>query len=130
MPPPSPDTLTLQPDIAYDRYGDEVEIERPAVNNLEDEARTDFTRLNEGFQQGVLDALAGALFEMPIVHFIVRAFLPDGMDEVTAHMEMDHKMGLRPKPDTHRNISASDRTSARLAALLNDAIAVAASRAV
>jgi hypothetical protein len=70
------------------------------------------------------------LFETPIVHFIVHAFLADGMDEVMAHMtaieaglglEMDHRRGLRPKPDSHRNVSASDRAAARLAALLNDA---------
>lgn len=137
MAPPSPDTLSLQPDIAYDRYGDEVEIERPTVNNLEDEARSDFTRLDETLWQSVLDARAGVLFETPIVHFIVRAFLADGMDEVMAHMtaieaglglEMDHRRGLRPKPDSHRNVSPSDRAAARLAALLNDANAATAYR--
>ncbi|MBO9111939.1 hypothetical protein J5288_24775 [Agrobacterium sp. S2/73] len=137
MAPPSPDTLSVQPDIAYDQYGDEVEIERPTVNNLEDEARTDFNQLNESFWQSVLDARAGALFETPIVHFIVRAFLADGMDEVMAHMtaieaglglEMDHRRGLRPKPDAHRNVSASDRTAARLAALLSDAATAVAYR--
>ncbi|AVH45555.1 hypothetical protein [Agrobacterium tumefaciens] len=137
MAPPSPDTLSLQPDIAYDRYGDEVEIERPTVNNLEDEARTDFTRMNESLWQNVLAARAGVLFETPIVHFIVRAFLADGMDEIMAHMtaieaglglEMDHRRGLRPKPDAHRNVSPSDRAAARLAALLNDANAATAYR--
>ncbi|MBW9089847.1 hypothetical protein JNB91_18700 [Rhizobium wenxiniae] len=137
MAPPSPNTLSLQPDIAYDRYGDEVEIERPTVNNLEEEARTDFTRLDETLWQSVLDARAGVLFETPIVHFIVRAFLADGMDEVMAHMtaieaglglEMDHRRGLRPKPDAHRDVSPSDRAAARLAALLNDATAATAYR--
>lgn len=137
MAPPSPDTLSLQPDIAYDQYGDEIEIERPTVNNLEDEARSSFNRLDESLWRGVLDARAGALFETPIVHFIVRAFLADGMDEVMAHMtaieaglglEMDHRRGLRPKPDAHKNVSASDRTAARLAALLNDATAATAYR--
>ncbi|MBD9389669.1 hypothetical protein IB237_20960 [Agrobacterium sp. AGB01] len=137
MAPPSPDTLSLQPDIAYDQYGDEVEIERPTVNNLEDEARTNFKRLNESLWQNVLHARASTLFETPIVHFIVRAFLADGMDEVMAHMtaieaglglEMDHRRGLRPKPDAHRNVCASDRAAARLAALLNDANAAIAYR--
>lgn len=137
MAPPGPDTLTLQPDIAYDQYGDEVEIERPSVNNLEDQARVNFSRLNENLWQSVLHARAGALFETPIVHFIVRAFLADGMDEVMAHMtaieaglglEMDHRRGLRPKPDAHRDVSPSDRAAARLAALLNDVTAATAYR--
>jgi hypothetical protein len=137
MAPPSPDTLSLQPDIAYDQYGEEVEIERPSVNNLEDEARTDFNRLDESLWKRVLAARAGPLFETPVVHFIVRAFMADGMDEVMAHMtaieaglglEMDHRRALRPKPDTHRDVSASDRAAARLAALLNDANAATAYR--
>jgi hypothetical protein len=137
MAPPSPDTLTLRPDFAYDRHGDEVEIERPAVNDLEDEARASFIKFDESLWRRVLNARGGALFETPIVHFIVRAFLADGMDEIMAHMtaieaglglEMDHRRGLRPKPDAHRNVSASDRTAARLAALLNDPAAAVAYR--
>ncbi|MBB3358814.1 MULTISPECIES: hypothetical protein [unclassified Novosphingobium] len=69
------------------------------------------------------------LFETPIAHFLVRAFLADGMDEVMAHMtaieaamglEMDHKKWMRPKPDKHKGRSATDRVAARIAALLND----------
>jgi hypothetical protein len=76
------------------------------------------------------------LFETPIVHFMVRAFLADGMDEVMAHMtaieaavglEMDHKRNLRPKPDPHKAISSStERVAARLAAILNDRASVQA----
>ncbi len=56
------------------------------------------------------------LFETPLVHFLVRAFLADGIDEVMAHMtaieaalgvEMDHKRKLRPKPDRHPKPSAT-----------------------
>jgi hypothetical protein len=75
-------------------------------------------------------ARAHPLFETPIAHFLVRAFLSDGMDEVMAHMtageaavglEMDHKKRIRPKPDPHREVStATERVALRMAALLND----------
>src|SRR3546814_10194725 len=68
---------------------------------------------------------------LPILeHFLVRAFLADGMDEVMAHMtaieaalglEMDHKTRLRPKPDPHKNVSsATGRVAARITAIMND----------
>lgn len=70
------------------------------------------------------------LFETPVVHFLVRAFLADGIDEVMAHMtaieaalglESDHKRKLRPKPDLHPKLSPTERVAARIGAALTDA---------
>ena len=70
---------------------------------------------------------------MPVEHFLVRAFLADGIDEVMAHMtaieaalglEMDHKRKARPKPDPHPKRSPTDRVAARIGAALTDAKAV------
>jgi len=80
-------------------------------------------------------ARATPLFETPIVHFLVRAFLSDGIDEVMAHMtaieaavglEMDHKAFMRPRPDQHKGMKATDRVAARIGALLNDRSSVQA----
>jgi len=64
-----------------------------------------------------------------VVHFLVRAFLADGIDEVMAHMtaieaalglEMDYMRKLRPKPDPHPKPSATERVAARIGAALTD----------
>ncbi|HUD91621.1 hypothetical protein [Sphingobium sp.] len=74
-------------------------------------------------------ARQGPLFETPVAHFLLRAFLSDGIDEVIAHMtaieaavglEMDHKAKLRPKPDLHKGLSATKRVAARIGGMLND----------
>src|SRR3546814_3244820 len=89
----------------------------------------ELARFNNGAWEQLQAARATSLFETPVEHFLVRAFLADGMDEVMAHMtaieaalglEMDHKTRLRPKPDPHKNVSsATGRVAARITAIID-----------
>lgn len=135
-PPPSADSLTLEPWIVEDNWGEEIELERPTTLRLDDDAKVGLTRFTDGAWQELAAARATGLFETPIAHFLVRAFLADGMDEVMAHMtaieaavglEMDHKKWLRPKPDPHKKVSsATERVAARVGAVVSDRASVQA----
>lgn len=135
-PPPSADSLTLEPWIVQGDSGGDIELERPTVLPLDDEAASGLALFTDSAWKDLETARATDLFETPIAHFLVRAFLADGMDEVMAHMtaieaavglEMDHKKWLRPKPDPNKAISsATDRVAARIAAILNDRASVQA----
>lgn len=135
-PPPSADSLTLEPWIVEDDWGEEIELERPTTLHLDDHATTGLALFTDSAWQQLEAARATSLFETPVAHFLVRAFLADGMDEVIAHMtaieaavglEMDHKKWLRPKPDPHKKVSsATERVAARVAAILNDPASVQA----
>jgi hypothetical protein len=117
-------------------WGEDIELERPTVLPLDDDASSGLALLTDGAWKDLEMARATDLFETPIAHFLVRAFLADGMDEVMAHMtaieaavglEMDHKKWLRPKPDPHKAVSsATDRVASRVAAVLNDRASVKA----
>lgn len=132
-PPPSPESLTLEPWIVEDHWGEEIELERPTELPLDDEAKAGLALFTDAAWRELEAARSTSLFETPIAHFLVRAFLADGMDEVMAHMtaieaamglEMDHKKWMRPKPDKHKGRSATERVAARIAALLNDPISI------
>ncbi|MGY3441329.1 hypothetical protein [Bradyrhizobium sp. USDA 4473] len=135
-PPPSADSLTLEPWIVQGDWGEDIELERPTVLPLDDDAATGLALFTDSAWKDLEAARMTDLFETPIAHFLVRAFLADGMDEVMAHMtaieaavglEMDHKKWLRPKPDPHKAVSsATDRVAARIAAALNDPASVQA----
>ncbi|TPL35588.1 hypothetical protein [Mesorhizobium sp. B2-4-8] len=135
-PPPSADSLTLEPWIVQGDWGEDIELERPTVLPLDDAAAQGLAKFDDEAWNELETARATELFETPIAHFLVRAFLADGMDEVMAHMtaveaavglEMDHKKWLRPKPDPHKAVSsATDRVAARVAAALNDSGSVQA----
>jgi hypothetical protein len=135
-PPPSADSLTLEPWIVQGDWGEDIELERPTVLHLDDDAASGLALFTDGAWKELEMARATDLFETPLAHFLVRAFLADGMDEVMAHMtsieaavglEMDHKKWLRPKPDPHKTVSsATDRVAARVAAVLNDRASVQA----
>lgn len=131
--PPNPDTLTIEPWIVQDRWGDTIELERPSTLPLDDRAETELQNLTHSTWNELQVARATPLFETPVVHFVVRAFLADGIDEVMAHMtaieaalglELDHKRRLRSKPDPHPVPSATERVAARIGAALADANAV------
>jgi hypothetical protein len=135
-PPPSADSLTLEPWIVQGDWGEDIELERPTVLPLDDDASSGLALFTDGAWRDLEAARATDLFETPVAHFLVRAFLADGMDEVMAHMtaieaavglEMDHKKGLRPKPDPQKAVSsATDRVAARVAAVLSDRTSVQA----
>ena len=104
--PPSPDDLTLEPDIFEDQWGNEVENERPTTYRLEDVAATQLAGYPPSAWADLEAARAATVFETPVVHFLVRAFLAEGIDEFMAHMttieaalgvELDHRRKLRPK---------------------------------
>ncbi|WP_294539811.1 hypothetical protein [uncultured Rhodoblastus sp.] len=132
-PPPSADRLSLEPDYYQDEWGEEVELERPIALPLDDAAALQLTLLTDSAWKKLVTARATDLFETPIAHFLVRAFLADGMDEVMAHMtaieaavglEMDHRWELRPKPHAHKSVKSTQRVAARVAALLTDCTSV------
>lgn len=135
-PPPSADSLSLEPWIVQDHWGEDVELERPTALRLDDEATSELAQFTDSAWRELQTARSAGLFETPIAHFLVRAFLADGMDEVMAHMtaieaavglEMDHKKWLRPKPDPHKDVSsATQRVAARVAAVLKDGASVQA----
>lgn len=135
-PPPSADSLTLEPWIVQDHWGEDVELERPTTLHLDDEAASELALFTDSAWRELEAARATGLFETPVAHFLVRAFLADGMDEVMAHMtaieaaiglEMDHKKWLRPKPDPRKKVSsATERVAARVGAVLNDRSSVQA----
>lgn len=135
-PPPSADSLTLEPWI-IDQDGEEIELERPAELRLGDDAKEGLARVTNQGWRDLETARASSLFETPIVHFLVRGFLSDGIDEIMAHMtaieaavglEMDHKAYMRPKPDPHKGKTATNRVAARIGAILNDQPSVQAYR--
>ena len=135
-PPPSADSLTLEPWIVQDNWGDDVELERPTTLRLDDDAQSELALFTDIAWRELETARASTLFETPVAHFLVRGFFADGMDEVMAHMtaieaavglEMDHKKWLRPKPDPHKKVSsATERVAARVAAALKDGASVQA----
>ncbi|HQS07309.1 MAG: hypothetical protein B7Y12_03020 [Rhizobiales bacterium 24-66-13] len=131
--PPNPDSFTLEPWIVEDHWGEEIELERPSTLPLDDSAKAELPLFTTAAWTELQAARATPLFETPVAHFLVRAFLADGIDEVMAHMtaieaalglEMDHKRKLRPKPDPHPKPSATERVAARIGAALADAKAV------
>lgn len=125
-PPPSADSLTLEPCVVQGDWGEDIELERPTVLPLDDDAFSGLALFTNDAWRDLETARATNLFETPIAHFLVRAFLADGMDEIMAHMttieaavglEMDHKKRLRPKPDPHKTVSSA---TDRVAAVLSD----------
>lgn len=135
--PPNADSLTLEPWITYDHHGEEEELETTTALPLDDAAATlaDWT---EAKWKAHERACRGALLRTPVAHFLVRGFAEDGMDEVMAHMtcieaalgtEADHFRWLRPKTEP-APYSATDRVGARITALLDDAEAALAYKAL
>jgi hypothetical protein len=131
--PPNPDSLTLEPWIVEGHWGEEIELERPSTLPLDDSAKAELQLFTDAAWTELQAARSTPLFETPVVHFFVRAFLADSIDEVMAHMtaieaalglESDHKRQLRPKPDPHPKLSATERVAARIGAAITDAKAV------
>jgi len=123
---PSPDSLSWEPQALTDSWGDVVEVERPVVLPLEDEAAAAVPAWNGPYYERVTRARASPLFETPVVHFFVRAYLSDGVDEVLGHLtaieaalglQADYDRRLRLRSD--KGPGATKRVAARIAALLN-----------
>lgn len=126
--PPSPDTLSWEPHIYDDGHGGTIEEERPVVLHLEDEVATELPFWDQSRWTIVKQAKQSVLFETPITHFLVRAFLAEGVDEFLAHITtIEAALGLRADyqrdrlaPDRHKNINATKKMRGRVAGLLGD----------
>lgn len=125
--PPSPDTLNWEPHIYDDGYGGTVEEERPVALRLKDEIATELLAWDQSLWAIVEQAKQSILFETPISHFVVRAFLSEGVDEFLAHittieaalgLRADYQKNFRIAPDRHKKLRATDKMRGRVAALL------------
>lgn len=127
--PPSPDTLSWEPRIYDDGYGGTIEEERPVELHLEDNAVVELAAWNQARWKITEQAKQTVLFETPICHFFVRAFLADEVDEFLAHittieaalgLRADYQKDYRVAPDRYKRLSASKKMRGRVAGLLGD----------
>jgi hypothetical protein len=125
--PPSPDSLSWEERFYDDGYGSTVEVLRPVGLRLSDNAQTELPMWGHDRWEIVEQARRSALFETPIAHFFVRAFLADDVDEVLAHMttieaalglHADYDTNARVAPDRHKGMRATKRMRGRVAGLL------------
>ncbi|WP_327195114.1 hypothetical protein [Sphingomonas sp. LH128] len=127
--PPSADTLNWEDRVYDDGYGGTVEVERPLELRLSDEAKTEVTVWDQHRWAMVEQAKRTVLFETPIAHFLVRAFLAEGVDEFLAHittieaalgLQSDYQKNLRISSDRHKGMRATNRMRGRVAGLLGE----------
>lgn len=127
--PPLPRTarsLSWEPRMGTNRFGEEVEWEAPVELPLRDTVSQLPGILSETAWADLQAALRSPLFETPVAHFLVRAYLADGIDEFLAHMTLlEAALGTvrdyppRPKPDPHKHLGgATQRMVARVSSLL------------
>lgn len=128
-PPPAPERLSWEPHFIQVDNDEWVESERPLC--LQRFATIEDVRLaldSRWARLQIPSTLESELFSTPVEHFLVRAFLSDGIDEVMAHLivveaafgtEADHKRKLR-LPSDHHNESATRRVAARLSAAIGE----------
>lgn len=121
--PPSPDTLSWEPAFSIDRDGEEVEYERPFTYPMDEWNSDADEQLNDADWADLMRARQSVLFETPITHFLVRAFLSDGIDEFLAHiLVIEAALGLpidaKRRPKLPDNPGATERVAARLSVLL------------
>jgi hypothetical protein len=137
MAPPDAKALTFEPVIYHDTDGEEIEDERPSVLPLEDGISTDLEHGTRDAWRKLEASRGSQLFQTPIEHFLVRAYLSSGIDELLAHMtvleaalgeEGDHDRKLRPKPE--RDLGATERMARKIAGLLGDQTAADAYRSL
>jgi hypothetical protein len=127
--PPEADTLSWEPASYENDDGETVEYERPGRLSLYNDAASEAAYLDDGAWEQLQEARRSPLFAGPILHFVIRAFASDGIDELLAQitvieaalgMPIDHKAGQRPKQSKKKDPGATARVAARLSALLND----------
>ncbi len=130
--PDEADTLSWEPVIFTDTNGNEVEEERPMTLPLNDEAIPQLAKkLSEALWALSTFVRDARSTRRPLQHFLVRAFLDDGIDEFLAHLiTIEAALGL---PEDHfprvrqqlrgrkkNNPGASDRLKWRVGGLLDD----------
>lgn len=127
--PPSSDSLSWEERHYDDGYGGTIEVLRPSSLPLSDDAQSELLVWDQT-RWGIVDVVRRSpLFETPIVHFFVRAFLTDGVDEILAHittieaalgLQADYNPSTRVSPDRHKGMRATQRMCGRVAGLLGD----------
>ena len=128
-PPPSPETLHWEPDIRTDQHGEEIELDRPTCLPLGECSAEAPAWLNDTAWSELMFARQSPLFGSPIAHFLVRAFLTEGIDEFLAHITVvEAALGLsidqsRPKLRCGKKPTATNRVAARLSTLLGESMA-------
>ena len=115
-----------EPDIFTDLDGEEVELERPIRFPLNSDAVEASAWLSDAAWSALARARKSPLFETPIAHFFVRAFLSDPLDEFLAHITtIEAALGLRSdydrktRPKIAKKLRVTDCMAARVSALLS-----------
>lgn len=129
--PRGADSLSWEPRFQVDDWGDLNEFEHPVELRLSDEATESLARLGDKEWMELQVAQGTELFETPVVHFLVRGFLSDGIDEFMAHLTtVEAAFGLPSDHQSHERaryprLGATKRVARRLAAAVNEAGAAA-----
>ncbi len=126
-PPPSPDTLSWEPHFYTDHDGEVFEEDRPTQLPLTDAAASACLWLNDAMWGNLCLVRKSPLFETPITHFLLRAYLTEDIDEFLAHitvveaalgLKIDHERRMRTRFPGGKNPGATYRVKTRLSALL------------
>lgn len=124
--PKSAQTLSWQPCYGVAADGSEYEDESPITIPVYPEGAGFPDWFNESRWRNVQTALCSVLFQGPVLHFFVRAYHEDGIDEFMAHImaieaalgtRSDHLPSVKSK-EAGRLRSATGRVVARVEALL------------
>ncbi|WP_158912718.1 hypothetical protein [Caulobacter sp. S45] len=116
----SADSLTWDTQFHDDGTAEGVEYERPAAYRFQPPIGSLDGVVSDERWRAVEHALASDLFSTPVVHFLVSAFLGEGIDEFIGHLTaLEASLGLRA------DISREKVLSARVSALLQDSAAAA-----
>ena len=118
---PSADTLTWETQWVDDGIAEGDEYERPAAFRFQPPIRSLDRAINDERWLAVERALVSDLFSTPIAHFLVAAFVGEGIDEFIGHLTtLEASLGLRADGFREKVLSA------RISALLQDPAAAAA----
>ena len=106
--PPDPTSLQWT-EVALNGVGGEVvSVECPEVWPVCRAALDQWSPLDDGFWQRIQAARSSPLMGHPVAHFLVRAFLADGIDEFLAHITAIEAALALPR-DHHRAPGKSKR---------------------
>ncbi|WP_293682248.1 hypothetical protein [uncultured Phenylobacterium sp.] len=112
---PSADSLTWETQHVDDGTEEGDEYERPAAFHFEPPIGALDNVVSDERWLAVERALASDLFTTPIAHFLVAAFLGEGIDEFIGHLTaLEASLGLRADQSREKVLSA------RISALLHD----------
>jgi hypothetical protein len=128
--PQEADSLHWEPDGYMDEEtGEWEETERPFAYPLEEGAEAQFLRLDTGRWDMLDRAQASPIVNPRAAHFLIKAFLSDGMDEFLAHvttieaavgLQTDFPQKGQTRPPALGRGGATDRMAGRVAGLLNN----------